>query len=431
MTKLPIKNIFETKSIKLEFKSKNTIFTNLKKYVKSDSKLLIAVSWWSDSIFLSVLLRDFFTKNNLDNNNLYFIHLNHQTRLNNIKDEIFVKNFFKWTNIVIKTRKNNLAKTENNLRNWRYQEIKKFIQKNQINLILSGHNLTDRIESSFMNMLRWCGIQWFKSMWIIQEHHLLDRQVFRPLIDLTKNEITQLCKKYKIPYIHDETNDNPKTSLRNFLRIKLLPQIYKLSNKKDKLSNSFIESMSTIYKQLDQEEPDNNLLKDTIKSPYRNHRFWYELDIFKKLVTQWQLLNIIKKLWIYKNINSSFIKELSDFIVNKQDWFKYFNQTYFRISHGKIYIINAPQNFWIKTIDKKVPINTLWNIQLWKLNITIDKKNMLWSVLRFPKVWDKFKGKTRNQYCSNQKIPVFWRNFIPVVEKDWKIIHSFKDIYIL
>jgi tRNA(Ile)-lysidine synthase TilS/MesJ len=97
--------------------------------------------------------------------------------------------------------------------------------------------------------------------------------VFRPLIDLTKNEITQLCKKYKIPYIHDETNDNPKTSLRNFLRIKLLPQIYKLSNKKDKLSNSFIESMSTIYKQLDQEEPDNNLLKDTIKSPYRNHRF--------------------------------------------------------------------------------------------------------------------------------------------------------------
>jgi hypothetical protein len=56
---------------------------------------------------------------------------------------------------------------------------------------------------------------------------------------------------------------------------------------------------------------------------------------------------------------------------------------------------------------------------------------MLWSVLRFPKVWDKFKGKTRNQYCSNQKIPVFWRNFIPVVEKDWKIIHSFKDIYIL
>lgn len=430
MTKNPIKNIFETNSINLDFKSKNTIFTNLKKYIKHDSKLLIAVSWWSDSIFLSFLLKIFFLKNNLDTNNLYFIHLNHKTRSNNTKDEKFVKDFFKWTNLIINTRKNKQTNTENNLRNRRYQQIKKVAIKYNINFILFWHNLTDRIESSFMNMLRWCGIQWFQSMKILQSHHLLDNQVLRPLIDLTKNEITAICNKNKIPYINDETNNDTKTSLRNLIRIKLLPQIFKLSNKKDLLTNSFIQSFKNIYSQLDEKENDDVILKDITKSPYRNCRFWYQLDIFKTIITQEQLITIIKKLKIYKNISSSFINELHHFIVNKDNRFKYFNQTYFRVSHGKIYIIWAPQNFWTKTIDKKVSINTIWNISLGKINIPIENEKMIWSILRFPLPWDNFKNKTWNQYCINQKIPIFWRNFIPLIEKNWKIIHNFKDIYI-
>lgn len=431
MTKINIKNIFQTESINFTFKNKDTIFTNLKKNIKSDYKVLVAVSWWSDSILLSTLLRNFFLHNNLNTNNIYFIHLNHNTRKNNIKDEIFIKEFFKWTNLIIKTRGNNLEKTENNLRNRRYKEIKKTAKDNKIDLILFGHNLTDRIESSMMNMLRWCGLKWLQSMWIIQNHHLLDKQVLKPLLDLTKNEITLICKKYNISHIKDETNDDPKTSLRNLIRIKILPQIYKLSNKKNNLTNSFIKSFQNIYWQLDQEQKNPNILKDMIKSPYRNCRFWYELNIFKKLINQEHLLDIIKKLWIYKNVNSNFIKELHNFILNKENWFKYFNQTYFWISHNKIYIIWASKNFWTKTIDKKLTINKLWKISLWKLNIGIDKKDLIWCILRFPQAWDRFKNKTWNQYCISQKIPIFWRNFIPVVEKDWKIIDNFKNIYIL
>ncbi len=124
----------------------------------------------------------------------------------------------------------------------------------------------------------------------------MDKNVLRPLIDLTKNEITEICKKYRIQHVEDETNNNPKISLRNLIRIKLFPQIFKLSNKKNELSNSFIQSMKTIYKQIDQEEPIQNLLKDITKSPYRNSKFGYELNVFKTLVTQEQLIFIIKKL---------------------------------------------------------------------------------------------------------------------------------------
>jgi tRNA(Ile)-lysidine synthase TilS/MesJ len=46
------------------------------------------------------------------------------------------------------------TKTEKNLRDWRYGEFQNIIDKNDIDFLLTGHNLTDRIESSFMNMFR-------------------------------------------------------------------------------------------------------------------------------------------------------------------------------------------------------------------------------------------------------------------------------------
>jgi tRNA(Ile)-lysidine synthase len=108
---------------------------------------------------------------------------------------------------------------------------------------------------------------------IVQSHHLLEKEVFRPLLNLTKDEISEICNKYNIPYIHDETNDDPKTSLRNLIRIKLLPQFYNLSNKKNKTSNSFIQSFQNIYEQLDQQNSNENTLKDINKSAYRNCKF--------------------------------------------------------------------------------------------------------------------------------------------------------------
>jgi hypothetical protein len=44
MLKNNIKNIFDIKTINILFKSKDTIFTNLQKHIKPDSKLLLAVS---------------------------------------------------------------------------------------------------------------------------------------------------------------------------------------------------------------------------------------------------------------------------------------------------------------------------------------------------------------------------------------------------
>jgi len=84
-------------------------------------------------------------------------------------------------------------------------------------------------------------------------------EVLRPILSLTKNEVFELCKKNKIPFITDPTNEDISTSLRNKLRNKVLPELYKLANKETKITNSFIESMKNIYASLEESDKKKKL----------------------------------------------------------------------------------------------------------------------------------------------------------------------------
>ena len=85
-----------------------------------------------------------------------------------------------------------------------------------------------------------------------EDHHLLPgTKVLRPILSMTKDEITHICTHNNIPFITDPTNLDITTSLRNKLRNKVLPELYKLANKQTATTNSFIESMKNIYDTLE------------------------------------------------------------------------------------------------------------------------------------------------------------------------------------
>jgi tRNA(Ile)-lysidine synthase len=143
---------------------------------KNNSKILIAVSGGPDSMLLSVLIYNFFVKNNLNLDNLFFVHCNHKTRPETAIEQKFVEEFFDKLNLSVCVYNDGdiaISKTEKNLRDWRYQEFQKIIDQNKINLLLTGHNLTDRIESSFMNMFRGAGLNGFTSMKFVDQNNLL------------------------------------------------------------------------------------------------------------------------------------------------------------------------------------------------------------------------------------------------------------------
>ena len=246
--------IREIKKITLSFAPQWACFEFLKNKVSPSQKVMVAVSGGADSILTACLMYNFFIKSKYNLQNIFFIHCNHWVRQGNIADEEFIKKFFKETQIIIVKRKKETTgkDTEAKLRNRRYETFKKYAKQYHIDQIIFWHNLTDRIETTFLNLLRGANINGFFAMKKQEKHHLLGIQVLRPILWLSKNEIFDICKKNDIPFVTDPTNTDTTTSLRNKLRNKVLPEIYKLSHKHTSTTNTFIESMKHIYEQYEQ-----------------------------------------------------------------------------------------------------------------------------------------------------------------------------------
>jgi len=308
-------------------------FINNKDFNK---RILISVSGWPDSMFLSIIIYTFFVKNNLDLNNLFFVHCNHKTRRETDSEQAFIEDFFKWLNLFISVytdKKNSVnfykqPKTEQNLRLWRYYEFQKVIDKNNIDFLLTWHNLTDRIESSFMNMFRGAWLNWFTSMKFEDNNNLLSVDIVRPLLWYTKSEIENFCKEYGVEFMIDKTNLDKNTSLRNNIRLSLFPQFADLSNKSDDDTNTFFDSMKQIYKELDEIELNKQInvwnLIEIPQSPYWNSQFAFLRDIPLWFISKNILLQIFQKFNISNNVGYDSLDDYLEFFHNAKQWYIYY-----------------------------------------------------------------------------------------------------------
>jgi len=407
------------------------IFNKLKTLVWPKEKLLITTSWWPDSMLSACLMYNFFIEHKFSLQNLFFVHCNHKIRKESKKEEKFVREFFKNTNLFVVEKPKEIKNTESNLRHWRYEEFNKIVKENKVDYVVFWHNLTDRIESSFLNLLRWAWLRWFVSMKFVEDHHLIHwARILRPILWLTKDYIKSICDKNNISYVKDMSNLDTKRSLRNHLRLKTLDPLYKLSHRYWEEWNTFVDSMNNIYEEVEEYQKDikETKLEEINMSKYREAEEWFKRDIVRKDINKVQVINLLNKLWIYKNIDQNLLTELVNFFKVKTKWHKYYKWVYFFISHWNIIAIKWPENFWENYVSDSWEIKKDWKIkkEIW-LNKAIDEK-VAWATIRFPQKWDRHKNKTWNQYCITQKIPVFWRNFVPIAEKDWKIIKVYKHV---
>ncbi len=390
---------------------------------------MVAVSGGADSILTACLMYNFFLENKCSLQNLFFIHCNHNIRAGNASDEEFIKKFFAGTQIYISKKTRSKKSTETELRKRRYGEFKKYGKKNNIDQLVFGHNLTDRIESTFLNLLRGSNLNGFIAMQTQETHHLLPEiQVLRPILGLTKNEITTICIHNNIPFVTDPTNIDATTSVRNNLRNNVLPTVYRLTHKQTATTNSFIESMKHIYEQLENSfQQKKNILKPIHQSPHRKAKFAYQRMIDPKDVTSEWVMQAMKTLNSSNNITTPLLKERTNFLQENESGYKYFNKTYLFKSHGNIYLISGPTFFWQKTIASSEKIHKLGESNREGGKYKIQKKEYLGATLRFPQKGDLYRKKTRNEYCINQKIPIFQRNFIPIIAKWNQIIDRAKE----
>lgn len=101
-------------------------------------------------------------------------------------------------------------------RELRLHYLKKDADEYSCDYIMTGHNLTDRVETMLINLERGTGLRGLISM------RPVSGRFVKPLLFLTKNEIRSFLNDSSITFIEDETN-NDQSLGRNRIRHNIIP----------------------------------------------------------------------------------------------------------------------------------------------------------------------------------------------------------------
>ncbi len=172
--------------------------------------------------------------------NLGIAHVNHNFRAESKNDLEFVRNYAERLEIPFYSRTLEVLESGNKEefgRNERYKFFKEIREKEGYDWILTAHHRDDVIESFLMQILfgrRVYGIAPKDEK----------RKLLRPILNLSRDEITEYVRKNDIPFIEDPTNEDT-SFLRNKIRHTLMPNLKSLFG--DQVSGSIFESLREIH----------------------------------------------------------------------------------------------------------------------------------------------------------------------------------------
>ena len=179
----------------------------LDKNLKS-KKFVIGVSGGPDSLALAYFSKLYCNEKKLD---FTCIIIDHRVRKGSAKEAQKVKNLLLKKKIKSVIFKINITKLKNfhlEARQKRYDKIVEFCKKKKIKHILLGHHLDDQIENFYIRLSRGSGLTGLAPIKIISKYkkHIL----LRPFLNLRKNQLVKISKKYFNFYVKDISNFDDK-----------------------------------------------------------------------------------------------------------------------------------------------------------------------------------------------------------------------------
>lgn len=192
----------------------DTIHSSFEKYFPKDAFFVIGVSGGSDSMALLYALHQL-------NYKAIVVHINYNQRgKESDLDQELVEGFasewgFECCSVSLDFSKSESAE---NFQNWarkqRYQVFRDLKKEYKAEAILTAHHQNDQIETILQKILRGSSLSTWQGM------KALDNDIFRPLLDFTKQNILSFCTQNAIPFREDESNKSSKYA-RNFIRNEL------------------------------------------------------------------------------------------------------------------------------------------------------------------------------------------------------------------
>jgi len=107
-------------------------------------------------------------------------------------------------------------------RNARYGALKQACDQFGTNIIVTGHNYDDQVETVLIKLLRGTRPNIMNVITIMEKP---DCVILRPLLDVPRDSILGYLKRWDVPYITDPSNLCTDKYLRNWVRHELLPKM--------------------------------------------------------------------------------------------------------------------------------------------------------------------------------------------------------------
>jgi tRNA(Ile)-lysidine synthase len=214
-------------------------------------KILVALSGGPDSVFALYFLNKYKKRYGIE---LSAVHFNHGLRgKESDDDENFARELCATLDLPFISKKINVRKyarekrlsIEEAARKLRYKNLDIFAHKLNCSKIVTAHNLSDNAETILINLFSGAGMQGLSGIPVRRGN------IIRPLLGISKTEITGYLEKEKIGYRTDSSNltDDFK---RNFIRHRILPLV------RAKLNPSVDEAMFRSSKNFESEMKFNN-----------------------------------------------------------------------------------------------------------------------------------------------------------------------------
>ena len=190
-----------------------------------DSYFLIAVSGGVDSMVLASLFKKYNLKFSI-------AHCNFKLRSNESdNDEVFVSNWAKQNNQkhfcssfnTVQFCNSNKIGTQEGARKLRYEWFYNLKEIYGFDFIVTAHNLNDQIETYLINSMRGTGLSGLVGI------PAKTKKLYRPLLDVSKNEIIQYAIDNNIEFREDSSNSS-NDYLRNRIRNSIIPTFKELDD---------------------------------------------------------------------------------------------------------------------------------------------------------------------------------------------------------
>ena len=200
-------------------------FAKENKFFKPKDKILVGLSGGADSVALLHFVCQLAKKQQFF---VYACHVDHQLRANSKQDAIFAKDYAKSLGVECFVKKVNvktLAKKEKKTlehaaRTLRYKAFEDAAKKFNCSKIALAHHADDNAETFFLNILRGTKAKGLCGIPVMRKAG--KRQIIRPFLCITREQIKKYLKQYDLKNVEDETN-REDIYLRNWIRLKLLP----------------------------------------------------------------------------------------------------------------------------------------------------------------------------------------------------------------